>query len=305
MSLNDSLNFGTYFALILVLPTIRVATLKFDLGEIFMKFKTLIVAACAALLSSTAFAGPFILAGTDADDHGSASGVNQNGWLFMQKSIEAIAGNVTNTKKQVVILGSTSDALTAANSAFNLSTIAGTWTIKTIGTGGFANFFGGTGAVNINTAGILLMDSGKEVAGGVDGSNYVAYATGIDNFLGAGGGLFSQANGYQWLTALLPSVTVTDESNSGISLTAAGNANFPGLTNADLSSGPYHNRFNNFGAIPVLGTSNRNGQAIIIGGAVGSITKPGTVPEPGSLMLVGVGLLGLLSAYRKKQNKAL
>ncbi len=270
-----------------------------------MKFKTLIVGACAALLSATAFAGPFILAGTDADDHGSATNVNQNGWLFMQKSIEAIAGSVTNTKKQVVILGSLSTAAAAANSAFSLSTIAGTWTIQTIGTGGFANFFGGTGVVNINTAGILMMDSGSEVTGGVDGSNYVTYATGINNFLGAGGGLFSQANGYQWLTALLPSVTVTVESNTGISLTAAGNSNFPGLTNADLSSGPYHNRFNGFGAIPVLGTSNATGQAIIIGGATGSITNPGTVPEPGSLMLVGVGLLGLLSAYRKKQNKTL
>ena len=271
-----------------------------------MKFKTLIAGACAALLSATAFAGPFILAGTDADDHGSVSGTNQAGWLFMQKSIEAIAGSVTNTKKQVVILGSTSTAAAAANSAFSLSTIAGTWTLQTIGTADFANFFGGTGTVNINTAGILLMDSGSNnVGGGVDGSNYVAYATGIDSFLGAGGGLFSQANGYQWLSALLPNVLVTGESNTGITLTTAGSTNFPGLTSAAFNAGPYHNRFNNFGAIPVLGTSNATGQAIIIGGATGSITNPGTVPEPGSLLLVGVGLLGLLSAYRKKQNKAL
>ncbi len=33
---------------------------------------------------STSYAGPFILAGTDADDHGSFNGTtNVDGWLFM------------------------------------------------------------------------------------------------------------------------------------------------------------------------------------------------------------------------------
>lgn len=269
-----------------------------------MKLKTLIASVGAALLSVSAFAGPFILAGTDADDHGSASAtVNQNGWLFMQKALENIASNVTNGKKTVAVLGSTSTAGTAANSAFNLSSLAGTWSVQNIAISSFANFFGGVSAVNISTVGILLMDSGSNnVSGGVDGSNFVPYAAGIDSFLGTGGGLFSQANGYQWLAALLPSATVTGESNSGISLTAAGNSNFPGLTNADLSAGPYHSRFNNFGATPILGTSNATGNAIIIGGVVGSISNPGVVPEPGSLLLVGIGLFGLLCAYRKKQN---
>jgi hypothetical protein len=58
-------------------------------------------------------------------------------------------------------------------------------------------------------------------------------------------------------------------------LTAAGNTNFPGLTNADLGAGPYHNRFVGFSSIPMLGTSNATGNAIIIGGTGGSITNPG------------------------------
>ena len=49
--------------------------------------KITVTAVCLA--SSSAFAGPFILAGTDADDHGFvAAGANQDGWLFMQRALE-------------------------------------------------------------------------------------------------------------------------------------------------------------------------------------------------------------------------
>ena len=58
---------------------------------------------------SPSYAGPFILAGTDADadDHGSATAsANVDGWLFMQKVLENLAPAVTNGNKTVVSLGS-------------------------------------------------------------------------------------------------------------------------------------------------------------------------------------------------------
>lgn len=265
-----------------------------------IKFKLAIASLCLA--SSSAFAGPFILAGTDADDHGfaNASG-NQDGWFFMQRALENIGAGVTNGNKVVTILGSTSTAATAANSAFSLSSLVGAgWTVNTVSTSDFAGFFGGTNIFNINNAGILMMDSDGNVSGGVSGAAFVPYASTIDTFVGGGGGLFSQSNGYQWLTALLPSVVVTNEFDTGISLTAAGNTAFPGLTNADLSAGPYHNRFNGFSPIPVLGTSNNSGNAIIIGGTAGSITNP--IPEPGVMALMGLGLAGLAVTRRRKQS---
>ncbi len=267
-----------------------------------IKLKLAIASICLA--SSSAFAGPFILAGTDADDHGSVSaGVNQAGWLFMQRALENIGAGVTNGNKVVTILGSTSSAATAANSAFNLSSLVGAgWSVNTVSTANFGTFFGSGGG--IDNAGILMMDSGNgNVGGGVSGSAFTPYASTINSFVGGGGGLFSQANGYQWLTTLLPAVTVTGESSTGISLTAAGNAAFPGLTNAHLSAGPFHNRFNNFSPIPTLGTSNATGNAIIIGGTGGSITNPGNpIPEPGVMALMGLGLAGLAVTRRRKQS---
>lgn len=273
--------------------------------------KTLQALAAASLLSAgAAYAGPFILAGTDADDHGFvSSGVNQDGWFFMQRALENIGAGVTNGNTTVAFLGSTSTALTAANSAFNLSSLAGVggWTSAAISSSDFADFFNGVGSVNINNVGILMMDSNGNVGGGVAGSAFVPYASIINNFVGAGGGLFSQANGYAWLTALLPAVTVTVQQADGLALTAAGNALFPGLTDADLSAGPHHNFFNNFSPIPVLatrtGTPNQ-GVAVIIGGTGGSITNPGgSVPVPGSVALLGAGLVAL-GALRRKSASA-
>lgn len=273
-------------------------------------FRLLSLWAVAAVFSvstsAVALAGPFILSGTDSDDHGFVSGgANQDGWLFMQEALENLAPAVTNGNKVVTILGSTFSAATAANSAFNLSNLtAAGWTVQTITTANFATFFGAGGG--LANAGILMMDSGFNVSGGVDGSAFVPYASAINTFVGNGGGLFSQGNGYDWVTALLPSLTVTDVGGGGIgsalSLTAAGTAAFPGLTNGDLSTGPWHNYFTNVGTLPILatalqGTTTRN---VIIGSSSGSITNPGGVPEPSTLLLLGAGLMGIAARRRAK-----
>ena len=277
------------------------------------KFKAITLAA-ASLIATSSFAGPFILAGTDADDHGSANTTtNFDGWLFMQKALENLASSsdLTTTNRVVVALGSDlgSNAGNAAASAFGFSSLAGAggWTFQVVSDltapGAFATALG--------SAGIIMLDSGNSnVGGGLTGAEeavLTANAAAIDSFVGGGGGLFSQAGDYGWLSTLVPGLSVTHSQFDGLALTAAGSTAFPALTNADLSAGPYHANFTNVGAIPVLamGTGNQSGLNVIIGAAGGSITVPtNPVPEPSTYALMALGLAGIGVMVRRRKSKS-
>lgn len=273
-----------------------------------------VLTAAAILTASPTIAGPFILAGTDADDHGFASAsANLDGWLFMQRAIENMAPSVTNGSKTVVSLGSdpTATAGNAAASAFAFSNLGATgWTYANINTAaGITAFFSGVGAQNTGNTGIIMLDSGENVDGGLSPDEQVALASNagaLNAYLSAGGGLFSQANDYGWLGALLPAVGVNEEFEAGIALTPAGSSAFPGLTALDLSTGPYHGYFSNIGELGVLGVGAITQNAIIIGARGGSVTNPevpnGVVPEPATMSMMALGMLGFLAARRRNRR---
>lgn len=303
------------------MKTLKVPYAKF-LSALFLCF------------SSSAFAGPIIIAGTDADDHGGVSGgVNLTGWAFMEAAFENLGGAVTNGKNTIVCLGCNgSSASSAFQSATSLSNLAGTWNfLQLTAPSDIASFFDGTGVQNINNTGIVYMPTvGSNVGGGIsDAQLAVVNANGsvLNNFVAGGGGLFTQeqANssiGYGWLASLIPGFTVKGDNVGGIvdsttiQLTADGSAAFPGLTSADLTNAtPWHAWFENYGpSLKVLAVGNGDGvggfnDAVVLGGGVGGLIScglpgqpecPTDVPEPASLPLLMAGALGLLAWRRKR-----
>lgn len=293
-----------------------------------------ILSAFLLCVSTSALAGPIIIAGTDADDHGFVSGgVNQTGWAFMQKAFENIGGAVTNGSTSIVCLGCNgSSASQAFQSATMLSSLGGAWTVAQLSNAvDIVNFFNGSGTQNVNNTAIIYMPTvSSNVGGGIDDTQLAivnANGTALNNFVAAGGGLFTQeqANsniGYGWLMSLIPGFTVLGDNIGGINdstslaLTADGAAAFPGLTNGDLTNAtPWHAYFENYGtSLKALAVGNGDGvgglnDAVVLGGGVGAVIVcgapgqpdcPTEVPEPATLPLLVAGALGLLAWRRKR-----
>jgi hypothetical protein len=284
---------------------------------------------------SAALAGPVIIDGTDSNDHGSSNGTaNINGWLYMQKVLENLANNVGNVNKTVTILGTDpgTTADDAINSAFSLSNIASTWNSFHInGATDIANFLDGqtVGGINLANTGILYIPTAGNTFGDLAEDELAeinSRGTAIANFVNGpgtfnqGGGLFAMAESptmgqtpYGWLRSVIPTISsVADQGETGVStaltLTQEGSNAFPGLSGADLSSGPWHNYFTgNFGSLKVLATApDDNGQIrnLILGGGAGTVINPTPIPEPGLVVgLLAFGAFGAVSLMKRQQQQ--
>jgi len=282
-----------------------------------VKAKGLIHLACAGLalsLSAPALAGPVILGGDDLTDHGSRSGsANVLGWLYIEKAISNILntpGNITRpgNNGSIAALGSAAVAgcpptCPGSDAGAAIGSVAGVL-------GKTVNYYEGATAINqfftdltagtVNPA--MLWLAGTGAGNNLDSAEGTALTTNssrIASFVASGGGLMAHGSGpdaYGWLAALIPGIIESGTCNVPATLTAAGIAAFPGLTNADISSGPCHNTFTgSLGSLQVLALES-GGLNMIIGGGAGTVIGGGGAAEIPTLSEWILGLFAVLLA---------
>lgn len=264
-------------------------------------------AAAIALSSASAMGGVVFIDGTDSNSHGFSSGTgNAGGWLYIQRVLEEMAPAVGNGNRVVVNVGNgSSTALSAITSAFDLSTLpTNGWSLVTVdGAADIGAYLdgGSVGGASLATTGIVYLGSSGETGGDRTSDERAAVnsrGVALSNFVGGngnptlGGGLFGHtesnstaAPSFGWLSSVLPGVgAVVGQVSSDLNLTPAGMAALPGLTNADLSTGPWHNYFtppagSDFSPLDIVATAApRTGaaqEALILGGITGGLSNQG------------------------------
>ncbi|MEE8045691.1 MAG: hypothetical protein V3T49_02505 [Dehalococcoidia bacterium] len=240
--------------------------------------------------TAVAAGGPVLLDGGDFPDHGSKSGSGagltiNGGWNYALAAVTNIAPAVTRAGNDgsIAVLGSVASTATSSQTGGNYHWV-GVKLGKTVayydGTTAINQFFtdlagGSTNPAIIVTAGT---GSGNDLSG-ADGAALTANALAIADFVNSGGGLIGHGSGstaFGWLTALIPGISFPGGcSRATLSLTAAGNTAFPGLTDADIRSGPCHGNFpGDFGGLGILAKDGSN-RIIILGGS--AVVLPGTI----------------------------
>lgn len=279
-----------------------------------MKAKGLIPFACAGLalsLSVPVLAGPVILGGDDLTDHGSRSGTaNILGWLYIEKAV----GNILNTPGSITRPGNNGSiaALGSAAVAGCPPTCPGGDAGAAIGSvagvlGKTVNYYDGAAAINqfftdlaagtVNPAMLWLAGTGaNNNLDSAEGAALTANAVRIAGFAASGGGVMAHGSGpdaYGWLSALIPGIIEVTTCSTPGTLTPAGIAAFPGLTNADISAGPCHSSFSgNLGSLQVLARDSGN-LAFIIGGGAGTVIGGG--PSATDVPTLSQWMLGLFA----------
>jgi len=282
----------------------------------------LAAAVVIACTSGVVSAGPVILGGDDLTDHGFRSGgttiagQNNEGWLYIEKAVSNVLSSQTRAgtlTHDIVALGSADSIALSGNAGAGIHFAAlelGKSVLYLDGAVAINQFFADLIAGILNPG--MLWFSGTGAGNDLDASEGLALtanAATINAFGVSGGGIMAHGSGtaaYGWLSALLPGLTeVASCNSSGATLTAAGQAAFPGLSNSDVDSnaGPCHSSFTgNFGGLTTLAFDGSQRSYIIGGGAntVIQCGQPGqpacpsnNVPEPGSMPLVLLAALAL------------
>jgi hypothetical protein len=236
--------------------------------------------------------GPVILDGTDAGLHGSVNtgttpATLNSTWVYLKKAYEnllaGVPGSYTNNGKVAVIGASTSTA--TSNNCGAASYYIGQQLGITI------DFFEGASAIETFFVGVLANTNRYKLihiveqnwcGNGMDNTEAAkvdAAGQAIAAHVNRGGALFAQSQSYGWLSDLFPTLSRNSSSGSTPALTTAGNTQFPGLTNSDITA-PWHNSFqDSSGTLPLDILALDGGRPVIIGGSSVSLPSAVTATE--------------------------
>ena len=259
--------------------------------------KSLAATALTLAMSTSAWAGPVILMGIDAEDGGPGA----HGAIGVyQTLVNNLLGGVTNGGANVLVLGS------------NGGNVASFWSALDAGIGASVTL-GNSAAIGLQSfAGFaaiaIVSDITNTPSGGMTVAQNNALATrqaDIAAFINAGGGLlgFSSqfgASSYSYMAGLGAFTFNTPAQYDDVTATIAGSA--LGISNTNLDVCCWHQTFTTFPSFLNVLATGPGGAAAAIGGVTVTI---GRVPEPITLALLGIGLAGLgLTRRRQKQEVA-
>ena len=275
------------------------------------------LAAWGALGVSTA--GPIILGGDDLHSHGSrdtVNNINLAGWAYVQNALNNLVTQSTYPSNDgtIVVLGSAPSTNTSGDGCgapyWAGQSLVPVRTVTCIDTAASITAYL-AGVANGTNRPMVIVYPGDDVGNDVDTTEEAAWLAGaatISSYVAAGGGLLGHAGQYTWLSALVPGLTRVGTCNaSPATLTPAGLAAFPAISNANINAGPCHNTFTGtLGGLQVLATD-ANGLNFIIGGGAGTTFAARSTAVPmlpiGFAILLALGLGGFAARRIARKGK--
>lgn len=295
-------------------------------------FKRVFAGCVLTSAAGLALAGPVILGGDDLTDHGRrVAGVNQEGWLYIEKAVSNVLSGVTRAgtiTTDIVALGAAANLtfteFNAGGAIGSAANVLGKSVLYVDGAAAITQFFTDMASGIVNPGMLWFAGTGaNNDLDAAEGTELTNNAVAINAFGASGGGIMAHGSGstaYGWLSALLPGLVESFGcSSNGATLTLAGQAAFPGLSNSDINNlaGPCHSSFSgDFGGLTTLALDGRSVQSggprsYIIGGGAGTIIQcgqpgqpacpTGELPEPSSILLAAMAGLALVAQQRRRR----
>lgn len=243
----------------------------------------------------TAWAGPLVLMGIDAEDGGPGGHGPISNYVDV---VNSILGNVTNSGSNILVIGGGKSPVDDPTSFWNA--------IDTAIPSQSVTYVNGAAAISAQSfdgfavLAIVSSDNQTPFGGKTDAESNAlnARAADVAAFVNAGGGLLGFSDvGHPTPFGYLAGVGAFDFNffdYQDISPTADGNA--VGITDA-LDVCCWHNTFTKFpGFLNVLATEPSRGEAAAVGGATVTVTP---LPAPNTLLLLGAGLFGFCIARKR------